>query len=99
MSITRARPCYQVAWGGLAAVVTNARFPAQATVERAVVLAPPLDFLAWTAPVAAVPDALNARRREQHLERCIVPLAGTATARTRAELERRAVEIEPAHSF
>lgn len=90
---------YQINAGRLTAVVTGARFPTLATADRHAVLALPLDYLAWTEAVAAAADTLHDIRQARGLDRFIVLLAGSPTARAREELERRQIEVHPEYSF
>ena len=90
---------YQLNAGNLSQVVTEARFPTLATTERNAVLALPLDYLAWTAPVAAATDALIEVREAQELDQFIILLAGSPTDRAANELATRAVEIRSRYSF
>jgi hypothetical protein len=99
VSYARMLAYYQLQGGDLIEVVTDARFPTLATGDGNAVLVLPLDYLAWTLAVAKAADALQEIRETRGLERFIVLLAGTPTARAKTELDRRAVEIRPSYSF
>lgn len=90
---------FQLHGGRLTEVITDARYPTLATATRAAVLALPLDFLAWTEPVAAAADTLRQIMRDHELAAFIVLLAGRPTDRAQAELEARAVTVRPGYSF
>lgn len=90
---------YQLTHGDLTEVVTDTRFPTLATRSGEAVLPLPLDYLAWTAPVARAADALGALRRDRGLGRFVVLLAGTPTDRAFEELSARDVELRARYSF
>lgn len=90
---------YQLTRGDLTEVVTETRFPTLATRGGEAVLPLPLDYLAWTAPVARAADALAELRRTHGFGRFIVLLAGTPTDRAFEELSARDVEVRSRYSF
>lgn len=90
---------YQVSGGDLARVVTAARFPTLATHANDAVLALPVDYLAWTASVAAAADALHEIRERENLTEFRLLLAGGASPRAVRELTRRRVEVRNDFSF
>jgi hypothetical protein len=90
---------YQMHTGDLAAVITESRFPTFATTQGQGVLSLPLDYLAWTAPVAAAIDALDGIRQANDLNGFILLLAGAPTARATTELARRLVELRAHYSY
>lgn len=90
---------YQVHTGDLTEVISESRFPALATARGRGVLALPLDYLAWTASVAAAVDALDGIREAHDLDSFVLLLAGTPTARAVTELAGRPVELRANYSY
>ena len=90
---------FQLHGGALAQVLNDARFPTLKTADGHGVLALPVDYLAWTAPVAEAAQALGELRTAQQLERFVVLLAGEPTTRTTEELRERTVEVRVNYSF
>ena len=90
---------YQINGGGLVRVVTASRYPTLANAGNAAVLALPVDYLAWTAGVAAAAEILREIREREGFDEFLLLLAGRPTERAARELAGRRVEVRADYSF